>query len=258
MISKQKKLLYALALVLTSTLFGLELVQATNRADLPEPLELPAEAKFEDSQLSSASEQGLVAASSSSAPTASDSSSQPVGAALESLETTLARLGGSSDSTRKLAQLERVRRKRELAEEVEPQARREADEQDAAPLVVTPSDLGAQRREAYPKRLERLELFLEREPLIGVVQGASGSAAMFGGRVVRVGDTLLVDDARVLACDERGVSLELDGRPLWIALPPLRPRARAAPSGGGGPEPLVQPAAPIPAASPQPAVQGGA
>lgn len=260
MISKQKKLAYGSALVLTSALFALELVKAASAEEGAAPLELPAEVSFEALAATSGSATTEVASApsaNSGEPSLSSAPNEPLGAALESLEATLARLESPTDTDHSLALLQRARRRRGPMGEVEFTDDAASGAASADSERVEGARSRWEERDQQRERMERLEALLAEEPLIGVVRGANGGAAMFGGRVVKLGEALLGDDARVVSCDERGVGVELGGQSIRIALPPLRTRPRAAPNAGGAVEPRAQGAVPPPVAAPLANTQGG-
>ncbi len=265
MISTQKKWIYGVVLVMTSALFAHELVKATSTEDPPLPLDAPAEAL--GVELTGGAARGSAAEEVPNDPGAAGDPAQ-VGAekgdaTLGALERALALLDQDSAGGDARPALARARRKRN-ADVDESLEQPDAPQQGEAPeLTTAPTDLELRSRvDERAELVARLELFLEDYPLIGIVRGAGGDCAVFGGRRVRVGERLLEEDAELLECDELGVKVELRGRTLRIELGPLRTRPRSTPLEGGAAGALQSPAAaraPVPAAQPSPAApaQGG-
>ena len=104
-------------------------------------------------------------------------------------------------------------------------ARREpSDEAATEPTKPLPLELAPLRRD--DESTDALNDYLAKQPLCGLIRGEHDSAAMFGGRVVRVGDRLTPGGARVTRFDARGVIVDLDGREVCVELPSIQPRAK--------------------------------
>ncbi|MCY3000364.1 MAG: hypothetical protein NTV21_00945 [Planctomycetota bacterium] len=218
MISKPKKVLYGAALVISSGLFANEVVNATQREQVPEPIERPAEAQLSGSEMP----QAIAAAAVPQATTPVGGSSEvdaheaPVQKdPLAALEAALSKLG-ASDATgagEDGEETPRPRRKRPQKDETTEAQTTPAPETAPAPRISAA---------ARAERRERIDELFEEEPLVGIVSGPSGTLALVGGRSVRVGDLLGDGETRVLECTSTGIRVEFEGEPAWIALPGLR------------------------------------
>jgi hypothetical protein len=220
-ITKQKKVLYSITLVISTGLFANEIVNATERETPPEPIERPAEDPALTTPVGVPSPaSGGQAATGATEPTAPAARSATANDPIAALEAALARLSeppsptGTEGPAFGPGRLER-RAAPAPMEVVE------------APLGKPPEDLTRARR------ADRLEQLLQSHALAGVVNGPAGAVALIGGRAVRVGDLLVDGDARVLECTPAGLRIEFEGESAWIALPGLRthapaPRAQAA------------------------------
>lgn len=213
MITPQKKLIYAAALVVSTGLFANEVVNATGREEPPEPIERPAE----DLTLSAPANgqephEGTPAGQDLGEPVRPATDVERPGDPLAALEAALARLG-DEQGTGESDPLPFARGRR---------AKREAP---AAAAAASRTDDDTRPELARVQREERLEQLRRSQPLLGIVSGPEGSIALIGGRSVRVGDLLVDGDARVLECTPTGVRIEFEGEPAWIALPGLRTHA---------------------------------
>jgi len=79
--------------------------------------------------------------------------------------------------------------------------------------------------------LDVLAEYIRANPITGIIRGESESAALIGGRFVRLGDELHAG-AVVEAIEARALVVNYRGQPLRLELPPLRPRTRPASSVG--------------------------
>lgn len=215
MISTTKKIIYGGAIAGAFALALPALLEARHEAPQPERAERgadetsPAQPQRLDAGLGSvASPEHERSAATPAAvhdgATSADSLARLVGA--------LERMEGSSSSNRR-ARIEASSSGEELPEDpaVEP-----------VPSLSAPDSL---RR--VDELTREFEEFLERAPLIGLIRGAGGSSAMFGGRIVHVGDELLQGAATVLAIDAHSVRVELAGHEQRIELPAVQPRLPA-------------------------------
>lgn len=271
MISTRKKIVYGVVLVAASGLFANELVNATRSEPLFTPVERAAEA---DSELDSIAERtpqsqtpsfdDPAAQAAELGPSQAAQAKPELGAVLASLEAALERLDSApaaADGRRVDALVRQQRAKSGLdgpsdESSAAPQSPASAPVIVAAPPAV--DDTVARRRDDSERRA-RLQRFLEESPLSGVVCGAGGGVAMFGGRIVRTGEHLLGDDGLVNTCTPQGVGVVLAGREVWIPMPAVRVRPAASSAGSANPgAPAASPAAPnTPAPSTAPNASGG-
>lgn len=260
MISTRKKLVYGVVLVAASGLFANELVNATRSEPLFTPIERAADAENELGSIEDGAPtpqfDDPAAQALQTQPAQADQDKPELGAVLASLEAALERLDAApagADGRRVDALMRQQRPK--PAPEPETEATPAAPPSSApAPVIVAAppavDDTVARRREDSERRA-RLQRFLEESPLSGVVCGADGGVAMFGGRIVRTGENLLGDEGLVNACTPQGVGVLLAGREVWIPMPAVRVRPAASsannPSpGAGAVTPSSAPSTPAP------------
>lgn len=219
MISTRKKLVYGVVLVAASGLFANELVNATRSEPLFTPVERAAQAQSEPDSIAERMPQHQAPSFDDPAAQLPESAPSPAAQPKPELGAVLASLE---------AALERL---------------------ESAPA-------GADGRSDVRARLQR---FLKESPLSGVVCGAGGGVAMFGGRIVRTGEHLLGDEGLVNTCTPQGVGVVLAGREVWIPMPAVRVRPAASSAGSANPgAPATSPAAPnTPAPSTAPNAAGG-
>jgi hypothetical protein len=255
-ISTQKKLLYGLALLVSSSLFAHELVKATRSENAPLTAERPAEGSGAWTRVPNESGSGSAAdeaaapesdanfgapwsaadssaansaAASSAAVSSAAANSAPAGNAPRAPEDVLASLERALQLLEKdpaahaggrLAALEGATDSRSVSEapSVQPVS--------SAPATSLRVSDGRRDDSAARARLQR---FLDEAPLMGMVCSESESVALFGGRAVRVGEFLLGGDGRVTACNALGVNVSVDGCDVWVALPAVRTRSAPTP-----------------------------
>jgi hypothetical protein len=253
-ISTQKKLLYGLALVVSSALFANELVKATRSEEAPLGAERPAETDGTWTAVPAASAPGDATFDADASGVSSGLSSGLSSG--HALEETPGAPRGAADAQDVLASLERA-----LARlEVRPQAVGSRRSEDPQPVERTDAASGAlpsestlnapvrEERRASAADRARLQSFLDGAPLMGVICSESESVALFGGRGVHVGELLLGDDGRVTACSPLGVNVSVGGSDVWVALPAVRTRSAAPTSSSTLSRPSNEaPAAPVPA-----------
>lgn len=243
MISTKKKITYGLALIISSALFANEIVKATRSEEAPTPIERPAEIESTPVLRPTATANSVdvvVESTPIEAPTAGSTGASTGGgldAALQSLESALARMDASerSDGGRRVDALARSKRLQDQRKAIEESERAPASshtQQVEPPVDASESEEPVVTRRSDAEKRAQLQRYLEQSPLIGIVRGERESSAMFGGQIVRVGDALLGDDARITGFDAEGVIVSLGGRETHIALPPVRTRPSAAQSGG--------------------------
>lgn len=270
MISTRKKLVYGVVLVAASGLFANELVNATRSEPSFTPIERAAQAESEFDSSAQRAPQDQPPSSEDPAALPPESTAAPaapakpeLGAVLASLEAALERLDSApvaADGRRVDALVRQQRPKAAPDDSAEnsggtPQTSAPAPVIVAAPPAV--DDSTARRREDSERRA-RLQRFLEEAPLSGVVCGADGGVAMFGGRIVRTGENLLGDEGLVSTCTPQGVGVVLAGREVWIPMPAVRVRPAASSANSANPSaPAAPPAAPnTPAPSSAPTAAG--
>lgn len=239
MISKQKKLVYALVLVGGLGMLVTQLVARGSQPTRPAPLDLPAEgtpaappsseapSEPQSSSHVSLAGDGGAAASDRSASDASSDDSGAIGGSLSKLERALGTLRNFQPSTPHPALEQFTQAATASSTAVLEHA--PANAQVALPGLESPQ-LANLERSSRPAPFEQLRVLLADQPLCGIMHGASGSAALFGGRIVRVGDQLLPGDAVVRAIDAKGVLVAFQGAELRLELPPFRPRPSFKPS----------------------------
>lgn len=240
MISTRKKLVYGVVLVAASGLFANELVNATRSEPLFTPIERAAQAQSELESITERTPENQApsfddpaAQFPESAPAPVEQTKPELGVVLASLEAALERLESAPAGAdgRRVDALVRAQR-----HQFTPVA---ADEESSA----APSEIdgaGARRSDERDLRA-RLQRFLEESPLSGVVCGADGGVAMFGGRIVRIGEKLLGDDGLVNACTPQGVGVVLAGREVWIPMPAVRVPPAASSASGANPSAAATP-----------------
>jgi hypothetical protein len=263
MISTRKKLVYGVVLVAASGLFANELVNATRSEPSFTPIERAAEAENESGSIEAGAQgdqapqmDDPAAQSPDSQPAQATQAKPELGAVLASLEAALERLesapaGADGRRVDALVRQQRPRTAPEPTHEAPPAA---APSSAPAPVIVAAppavDDTAARRREDSERRA-RLQRFLEESPLSGVVCSADGGVAMFGGRIVRTGESLLGDEGLVNACTPQGVEVLLAGREVWIPMPAVRVRPAAssasnANAGAAAAAPSPAPSTPAP------------
>ena len=246
MISKPKKLVYGLVLAGGLGTLVTQLLARSDAPTRPPPLDLPAEgAPAAPASSETASESPIASPSSpvvsltgdgavavsepSTSASVADASedSGPVGGSLGKLERALGTLRNFQPSTLHpaLDQLAQPASSSSTAVLEQPPA----NAQVALPALESPHPVHLERT-SRSAPFEQLRALLADQPLCGILHGASGSAAMFGGRIVRVGDQLLPGDAVVRAIDAKGVLVAFQGEDMRIELPPFRPRPSLRPS----------------------------
>jgi len=251
-ISTAKKISYGVALLASSALFANELLKAT-RSDAPVgPVERSADggesnantflaegdADLSVDELAIDPEAQLSHGGATSTP--------EVGVVLQSLESALQRM----DAARRAGPTPRVGAEERRREERAPAAQG----QDAhAEEHLRESGSPARRDEAELRA--RLATFLAQSPLTGVLRGRTDSAAMFGGRILRVGERLLGDDGELLRIEEHGLVVSLAGVELRIDVPPISSRSATAPEVAAAPAPVSEPAPEL-APPPSPVLNG--
>ncbi len=87
---------------------------------------------------------------------------------------------------------------------------------DSTPLITTSAPLG----------MDPLVDYLTVNRLSGIIHGESDQAAMVGGRILRVGDDLLLGQALVKVIEPRHLIVVYRDEDVRVDLPPLRPRTR--------------------------------
>ncbi len=247
MISTQKKLLYGLALLVSSSLFAHELVKAMRSEGAPPSAERPAEmggvwtrvpdqsapiAEFEGAEGSEA-DVNFGAPWAEASPAPAESATRPTEDVLASLERALQVLEKNSavEGSGRLASLESATGSHGVNEAPSP---------GNAPSTNVREP--GERRDDGAARA-RLQRFLDEAPLMGMVCSESESVALFGGRAVRVGEFLLGADGRVTACNALGVNVSVEGCDLWVALPAVRTRNAPTPQAFSAPNNPPAPAA---------------
>jgi hypothetical protein len=241
-ISTQKKLLYGLALVVSSALFANELVKATRSEEAPLGAERPA-----------GTEGAWTAVPQASAP---GGATFDAGASGHAFGEAPAAPRGAAGAQDVLASLERALARLEVRpqavgsgrlEDPQPIERTDAGSE-APPSESTPGAPAREERRASGADRARLQSFLDAAPLMGVICSESESVALFGGRSVHVGELLLGDDGRVTACSPLGVNVSVGGSDVWVALPAVRTRSAAPTSSSSLNRASNEtPAAPVPA-----------
>jgi hypothetical protein len=269
-ISTRKKLVYGVVLVAASGLFANELVNATRSEPSFTPIERAAEAEgdFDSSAERTPHNQAPsfddpAARFPESTPSPAAPAKPELGAVLASLEAALERLESAPAAAdgRRVDALVRQQRPKATLDDAADTSSGAPQLAGAAPVIVAASpaseDTAARRREDSERRA-RLQRFLEESPLSGVVCGADGGVAMFGGRIVRTGENLLGDEGLVSTCTPQGVGVVLAGREVWIPMPAVRVRPAASSANSANPSaPAAPPAAPnTPAPSSAPTAAG--